>query len=332
MNIAVLGAGAWGTALAISAAERHAVALWARDPAQAQAMAAARENARYLPGRPLPATIAVRDDLAATLASAQLIIAAAPTGALASLLARVAGEAGAASALPLIWVCKGFDAATGELPHQIVARLRPAGAPCGVLSGPSFADEIARGLPAALTLAAAAEPFARDTARALHSARLRVYSSTDVIGVEIGGAAKNVLAIAAGICDGLALGLNARAALITRGLAELARLGTALGGRADTLMGLSGAGDLILTCTGDLSRNRRVGLELARGSALPDILARLGHVAEGVSSAAALGSLARSRGVELPICEAVLQVLEGRTSARAAVEGLMRRDPRDEAG
>ncbi|MBC7780046.1 MAG: NAD(P)-dependent glycerol-3-phosphate dehydrogenase, partial [Proteobacteria bacterium] len=234
--------------------------------------------------------------------------------------------------LPLVWACKGFDAQTGELPHVIVARIRAGSAVCGVLSGPSFADEIAAGMPAALTLASTDAAFAHDTAHALHSARLRVYSSNDVVGVEIGGAAKNVMAIAAGICDGLALGLNARAALITRGLAELTRLGLKLGGRPDTLMGLSGAGDLILTCTGDLSRNRRVGLRLAEGTALTIILDELGHVAEGVSSAGALARLAQAHGVEMPITEAVCGVLDGRVNARAAVEGLMRRDPRSEVG
>jgi glycerol-3-phosphate dehydrogenase (NAD(P)+) len=332
VNITVLGAGAWGTALAISAADRHPVRLWARDPAQAQAIDGARENRRYLPGRALPASIRIDSDLAAALADAELLIAAVPTGALGNLLAQVAALEPASAPAPLVWACKGFDAATGELPHQIVARTRGAATPCGVLSGPSFADEIARGLPAALTLAARDSAFAASAARALHSPRLRVYSSSDVIGVEIGGAAKNVLAIAAGICDGLALGLNARAALITRGLAELGRLGSKLGGRTDTLMGLAGAGDLILTCTGDLSRNRRVGLQLAEGVPLADILARLGHVAEGVTSARALNALARDNQVEMPICEAVLQVLDGHSSARAAVEGLMRRDPRGEAG
>jgi len=330
VNIAVLGAGAWGTALASAFSARHDVTLWTRDPQHAADLRARAENVRYLPGHHLPATIVVDADLARCLDRAALIIAAVPTGALAATLARVEALPGAGGQ-PLVWACKGFDSATGELPHRIVARVRAGGACSGVLSGPSFAAEIARGLPAALTLASADPGFARTTAHALHSNRLRVYSSNDVIGVEIGGAAKNVMAIAAGICDGLALGLNARAALITRGLAELTRLGLRLGGRPDTLMGLSGAGDLILTCTGDLSRNRQVGLRLAQSVPLSEILGALGHVAEGVSSAHALAALARANRVEMPITEAVCQVLDGHVEPRAAVEGLMRRDPRSEA-
>jgi len=330
VNIAVLGAGAWGTALAVSFADLHEVTLWTRDPDHAQALTGARMNARYLPGRPLPASIRIGSDLAACSEQADLLVAAVPTGALGLVLSGMESIAGAAG-LPLVWVCKGFDSATGELPHQILARVRGSTATCGVLSGPSFADEIARGLPAALTLAASDAAFARSTAQALHGKRLRIYSSSDVIGVEIGGAAKNVMAIAAGICDGLSLGMNARAALITRGLAELTRLGLSLGGRSDTLMGLSGAGDLILTCTGDLSRNRQVGLQLAAGQSISDILQRLGHVAEGVSSANALASLARANEVDMPITEAVCKVLDGSLQPRAAVEELMSRDARSEA-
>jgi len=329
VNIAVLGAGAWGTALASTFAGQHDVTLWTRDPAFAGELRMHRENLRYLPGHRLPASIVIDADLSRCLSGAALIVGAVPTGALAATLERVAAVPGA-DERPLVWACKGFDSATGELPHRIVARVRTGSACSGVLSGPSFAAEIARGLPAALTLASADAGFARATAHALHSNRLRVYSSTDVIGVEVGGAAKNVMAIAAGICDGLGLGLNARAALVTRGLAELVRLGLKLGGRPDTLMGLSGAGDLILTCTGDLSRNRQVGLRLAQGVPLAEILGTLGHVAEGVSSAHSLAALARGNGVEMPITEAVCGVLDGRLQPAAAVDGLMRRDPRAE--
>ena len=328
MTVAVLGAGAWGTALAIAAAARHPVRLWARDRSQAEAMAADRVNARYLPGRELPGSIRVTSSLAEAARDCEFAIAATPTGALAGLLEQL--RAALPLVPPVVWACKGFDARTGELPHRIVARVLGEDARCAVLSGPSFADEIARGLPAALTLAARDGGFARDAAQALHGPRLRVYSSRDVIGVEVGGAAKNVMAIAAGICDGLALGLNARAALITRGLAELTRLGLALGGRAETLMGLAGAGDLILTCTGDLSRNRRIGLLLAAGTPLPEALAALGHVAEGVNSARALHALALAHGVEMPITAAVCEVLDGQASPAEAVQALMRRDPRPE--
>jgi glycerol-3-phosphate dehydrogenase (NAD(P)+) len=230
---------------------------------------------------------------------------------------------------PLVWLCKGFEQDGAALPHEIVAG---AGwrAPSGALSGPSFALEVAKGLPCALTLASADAAFANRTAALLHGGRLRVYHSDDVLGVEIGGAVKNVLAIAVGICDGLGLGQNARAALITRGLAELARLGVALGGRAETVMGLTGAGDLILTATGDLSRNRRVGLELAAGQPLEKIVASLGHVAEGVHSARAALARAQSAGVDMPITSAVDAVLAGKLTPPQAVERLLSRDPKAE--
>jgi glycerol-3-phosphate dehydrogenase (NAD(P)+) len=231
---------------------------------------------------------------------------------------------------PLVWVCKGFEESTGKLPHQVVAEVLGHDAPAAALSGPSFADEVARGLPAAVTLAARDAAFARDLARELHQRRLRLYFTDDLTGVEVGGAVKNVMAIATGISDGLGLGLNARAALITRGLAEVTRLGVALGGRQETFMGLAGAGDLILTCTGDLSRNRRVGLALGRGERLDAILAGLGHVAEGVHTAREVDRVAHGLGVEMPITREVCAVLfEGRAPAQA-VEQLLARDPKAE--
>jgi glycerol-3-phosphate dehydrogenase (NAD(P)+) len=216
------------------------------------------------------------------------------------------------------------------MPHEVAAQTMGAQARCGALSGPSFAAEVARGLPCALTLASADAVFAREAAATLHGGRMRVYFSTDLVGVEIGGAVKNVMAIAAGISDGLGLGLNARAALVTRGLAEMARLGAALGGRPETLFGLAGAGDLILTATGELSRNRRVGLELAAGRGLAEILARLGHVAEGVRSAKEVARIARARGVDMPVSDAVNAVLDGSLRPAAAVERLLSRDPKQE--
>jgi glycerol-3-phosphate dehydrogenase (NAD(P)+) len=231
----------------------------------------------------------------------------------------------------VVWLCKGFEPQRAELPHQIAAEVLPRGGACGVLSGPSFALEVARGLPTALTLASAEAEFSQATARALHGPCLRVYFSTDITGVEIGGAVKNVMAIATGIADGLGLGANARAALITRGLAEITRLGTRLGGRPETFTGLTGAGDLILTCTGELSRNRRVGLALAQGKKLDDILRELGHVAEGVHTAAAVEKRARQLGVEMPITLAVCAVLFGGVSPREAVEQLLARDPKGES-
>jgi len=329
--LAVLGAGAWGTALAIALARsgealasRHRVTLWARDAAQAQAIAAARRNARYLPEIALPESLAIGSDLRTALSDAELLIAATPVAGLRDLLGRLHG-----GKVPLVWLCKGFEQDSAALPHEIVAA-SGIGVPSGALSGPSFALEVAKGLPCALTLASADAAFAANAAALLHGGRLRVYHSDDLVGVEIGGAVKNVLAIAVGICDGLGLGQNARAALITRGLAELARLGVALGGRAETVMGLTGAGDLILTATGDLSRNRRVGLELARGKPLQAIIADLGHVAEGVHSARDTLARAAACGVEMPIASAVNAVLDHRMTPPQAVERLLARDARAE--
>jgi glycerol-3-phosphate dehydrogenase (NAD(P)+) len=324
-TFAVLGAGAWGTALAVALAGRHRVTLWARDPAQARTIAAARRNQRYLPEIALPDSLQVYSDIEEATAKAELLVAATPVAGLRELLGKLKG-----GSAPLVWLCKGFEQDSAALPHEIVAAADFRAA-SGALSGPSFALEVARGLPCALTLASADAVFAAQAAAQLHGGRLRVYHSDDVVGVEIGGAVKNVLAIAVGICDGLGLGQNARAALITRGLAELSRLGVALGARAETVMGLTGAGDLILTATGDLSRNRRVGLELARGRPLADIVAGLGHVAEGVHSARATQARARACGVEMPITAAVNAVLEGKLTAQQAVEALLARDPRGEA-
>jgi glycerol-3-phosphate dehydrogenase (NAD(P)+) len=293
MRIAVLGAGAWGTALAVAAAPRHDVLLHARDPAQAAAMAAGRVNARYLPDVALPPALRLGADLASALAHARegLLIIATPMAGLRAMLAALPPGQGA------LWLCKGFEQGSGLLGHEIARELRPD-APCGVLSGPSFALEVARGQPTALVAASTDPALAQAAVEAFHGETLRIYTSDDVVGVEVGGAVKNVLAIATGIVDGMPEpGLNARAALVTRGLAEMTRLGLALGARADTFMGLSGLGDLVLTATGDLSRNRRVGLLLARGLGLQQILADLGHVAEGVYTAATVLERAQALGV-----------------------------------
>ena len=320
-RIGVLGAGAWGTALAAVLAARHEVTLWARDAAQAEAIGRSRLNARYLPEIPLPEALTVTDRWPLR---AHLLVVATPVAGLREVLPRAAG-------VPVVWLCKGFEAGTGLLPHQVVAAVLGARAVCGALSGPSFALEVARGLPCALTLASRNAEFARAAAQTLHGGRLRVYHSSDLAGVEIGGAVKNVMAIAVGIADGLGLGQNARAALITRGLAEITRLGVALGGRPQTFMGLAGAGDLILTATGELSRNRRVGLALARGEPLAEILGALGHVAEGVHSARETLRRAARAGVEMPITQAVNAVLQGRLTPPQAVERLLARDPKEEA-
>jgi len=330
LKIAILGAGAWGTALAVALAARHRVALWVRDPATAAELARMRRNVRYLPDAVLPESIVPTADFGAALADAGLVLVATPVAGLRESLRRLK-DTQAVSSIPVVWACKGFEAGTALLPHQLVAEELGAGRTCAALSGPSFAEEVAAGKPTALTLASSDETFARDMARELHQPVLRVYYSNDITGVEIGGAVKNVMAIATGLCDGMGLGLNARAALVTRGLAEITRLGMKLGGRAETFMGLAGAGDLILTCTGDLSRNRRVGLMLARGLKLDEVLAQLGHVAEGVHSARETGRLAKQANVDMPITEAVCDVLFGGVGPREAVQQLLARDPRSEA-
>jgi glycerol-3-phosphate dehydrogenase (NAD(P)+) len=327
MRITMLGAGAWGTALAIAAAARHEVLLWARDPAQAAAMAGLRRNERYLPEVALPAALRVTADHAAALAHAGtqgLTVVATPMAGLRGQLAAFT------DARPALWLSKGLEAGSGALGHEIARELRPRSG-CGVLSGPSFALEVARGQPTALVAASGEPALAAAAVEAFHSDALRIYTSDDVVGVEVGGAVKNVLAIATGILDGLpGGGLNARAALITRGLAEITRLGVAMGARAETFMGLSGLGDLVLTATGDLSRNRRVGLRLAAGQRLPQVLAELGHVAEGVASAPTVLARARALRVEMPITEAVVEVLEGRLAPAEALARLMARSARPE--
>jgi glycerol-3-phosphate dehydrogenase (NAD(P)+) len=332
MKIAVLGAGAWGSALALAASSRHEVFLWARDESQAQAMRSARTNQRYLPDVQLPAALTIDSDLATALAHAAegLLIVATPMAGLRGLLNQLP------PAQAVVWVCKGFESGRGLLGHEVARSMRP-GAACAVLSGPSFALEVARGQPTALVAASASAALNARIVEALHGDTLRIYTSSDVVGVEVGGAMKNVLAIAAGMLDGLAgdghahaPGLNARAALITRGLAEMTRLGVALGAKPDTFMGLSGLGDLVLTATGDLSRNRRVGLLLTSGLSLDQALAQLGHVAEGVYTARTAADRAVQLGVDLPITQAVVEVLEGRQSPRVAMTHLMARQARAE--
>lgn len=326
MIVAVLGAGAWGTAVACALAPRHAVRLWARDAQQVAAINATRSNGRYLPGHPLPAALTVTSDLTHALERAELVVVGTPTSALRGVL-RALHSAG--SSAPLVWLCKGFERDSGQLAHQIVAAELGARPDSGPLSGPSFAEEVAQGLPTALTIAGAAQLCALVT-QIFHAGALRIYSTDDVIGVEVGGSVKNVMAIATGIADALGLGMNARAALVTRGLAEITRLGVALGARAETFTGLTGLGDLILTCTGDLSRNRRVGMMLGAGRSLPDALAQLGHVAEGVWSAPAVASRAAALHVEMPLTNAVCAVLEGSLTPANALQRLLAREPRSE--
>ena len=379
MKIVILGAGAWGTALAINASQGgsgpHSVTLWARDPSQAKAMQARRENARYLAGIALPPSLTVRADsahsLAALVADADLVIIATPMVGLRGMLEYIRH-----CKAPVAWLCKGFEpgrnvakidadfeavtearieangdgdgngigigigigignstvnpAAFGLLAHEIQAQVAPE-LIAGVLSGPSFAMEVARGQPTALVASSGHAVVRNALVEAFHSPTLRVYANDDIVGVEVGGAVKNVLAIATGLCDGLNLGLNARAALITRGLAEMTRLGLALGAKAKTFMGLSGLGDLVLTATGDLSRNRKIGLLLAQGKTLQQALDSLGHVAEGVYCARAVVQRATGLGVEMPISSAVVALLDGQVSAAQAVPALMGREAREEA-
>ncbi|HTS54894.1 MAG TPA: NAD(P)H-dependent glycerol-3-phosphate dehydrogenase [Burkholderiales bacterium] len=327
MKLAMLGAGAWGTALAVTLSARHEVRLWMRDPAQCKAMHASRANQRYLPGILLPDALELTSDWRAALTGSGVAIIAVTVAGLRDTLRKVAAVQ---PPPPVIWLCKGFEVGSSKLPHQVAAEELRDEVPRAALSGPSFAQEVARGIPAAVTLAASEAPFATRMARELHSSRLRIYSSDDLIGVEVGGAVKNVIAIAAGISDGLGFGESARAALVTRGLAEMTRLGLRLGGRQETFMGLSGAGDLILTCTGRLSRNRQVGLRLAAGQSLPDILQELGHVAEGVHSAREVLRLARTVSADMPIVSAVCDVLDEQLTPEAAVDKLLSRDPKPE--
>jgi glycerol-3-phosphate dehydrogenase (NAD(P)+) len=340
MKITLLGAGAWGTALACSAAPANEVLLWGRDAAQLAALQAVHVNQRYLPGVPLPPGLVLSSDLDRALRHGRdgLTVIATPMGALRGMLRLLPPAA------PALWLCKGFESGTGALGHEIAAQERP-GAPAGVLSGPSFALEVARGQPTALVAASTDEALLAATVAAFHGDVLRIYRSCDPMGVEVGGAVKNVLAIATGILDGLAgqtqreapaayaavPGLNARAALITRGLAEMTRLGVALGAQAATFMGLSGLGDLVLTATGDLSRNRQVGLRLSAGLTLEQALSDLGHVAEGVYSAHTVLQRARGLGVEMPITEAVVEVLEQRLSPTQAIRRLMGREAKAES-
>jgi glycerol-3-phosphate dehydrogenase (NAD(P)+) len=327
MNIAILGTGAWGTALAISLASKHQIHLWGRNPEQMAQMAASRSNQRYLPGFALPPSVQIHTDLATALKTAELVLSVVPTAGLRDTLQAVAATG---SRIPLVWASKGFEAGTANLPHQVAAEVFKEDILCGVLSGPSFAQEVAAGLPTALTLASSDVAFAQAIAGKLHAPRMRIYHSDDMVGVEVGGAVKNVMAIAAGICDGLKLGHSGRAALITRGLAEINRLGTALGGKPETFTGLTGLGDLILTCTGDLSRNRTVGLKLAQGESLKKILRDLGHTAEGVSTAREVVRMADSLAVEMPISRSVCRVLYEGLPAKDAAEELLSREPRSE--
>lgn len=340
MQVLVLGAGAWGTAVALAACRHpaaHQVTLWARNPAQADAMRQQRSNTQYLPGIALPDTLHLASGaIAPLLSTTDLVILATPVSALRAMLTTLRTTPTLPPHCPVVWLCKGVEppagdhpVITGLLPHEVQAQVAP-GLRTGVLSGPSFALEVAQDKPTALVAASPHPAVQQALLAAFHSGTVRIYANEDSIGVELGGAVKNVLAIATGFCDGLELGLNARAALVTRGLAEMTRLGVALGAKPETFMGMAGVGDLVLTATGNLSRNRKVGLLLAQGLTLPQILSSLGHVAEGVYCARAVLQRATQAGVEMPITQGVVQLLDGQASPARIVQELLAREPAQE--
>lgn len=328
-TVAVLGIGSWGTALALLLARNgHRVHLWGHDPDEVAPLHLDRENRRYLPGIPFPATLTVGVDLAEALTEVDLALVVVPSHAYRATLERLPPHLPAAAGLA--WATKGLEPGSGRFLHEVTAEVLGGAWPAVVISGPSFAGEVARGLPTAVTVAASEVEHARRVATALHGSNVRAYTSTDVIGVELGGAIKNVLAIAAGIADGLGFGANARAALITRGLAEMVRLGLAVGGQRETFMGLTGVGDLVLTCTDDQSRNRRFGLAIGRGESVTAALAAIGQVVEGAATAREALRLARQHRVDLPIIEQVDQVLHHGQNPRRAVEILLARELKPE--
>jgi glycerol-3-phosphate dehydrogenase (NAD(P)+) len=318
----VLGAGSWGTALAIQFARAgHAAVLWGRGREQMRALGAARRNARYLPDAEFPARLEVTSDLDAALRDAEDVLVVVPSHGFRALLQELAPL----GVRNLAWATKGFELDTGLLPYQVVAQVFKTAIPTAVLSGPTFAREVGAGLPSAMTIASADDDYAQRLAESISTDTFRAYTSIDVAGVEVGGATKNVYAIGAGICDGLGFGANTRVALIARGLAEMTRLGLALGGQQETFMGLAGMGDLVLTCTDDQSRNRRFGLAIARGAAPADALRSIGQVVEGYNGARAVQRVAARLGVAMPIVEQLYRVLHEGLNPKAAVAELMRR-------
>lgn len=328
-RVTIFGAGSWGTALAIALARNgHAVMLWGHLSEQVQALDEDRCNRQFLPGVPFPAGLAVTSDPAAAARAADVWLLAVPSHAFRPVLETLRPLCH--PGVQVAWATKGLEFDTGLLLHQVVAAVLGPATPAAVLSGPTFAREVAVGQPSAITVASESPVFAGTLAGLLHNARLRAYTSPDIVGVQLGGAIKNVLAIAAGVADGLGYGANARAALITRGLAEMMRLGTTLGGRPDTLMGLAGVGDLILTCTDNQSRNRRFGVSLGQGLTREAAAARIGQEIEGIPTARIIHELARRHGVDMPITEQIYRILyEGVTPAEA-VTTLLLRDPKPE--
>lgn len=328
-TIAVLGAGSWGTALALLLVRNgHGIRLWGHDPNHVARLRRHRENCQYLPGFPFPDRIQIGDDLAASLLGARVALVAVPSHAYRETLIRVASLLPAT--MGIVWATKGLEHGSGDFLHEVTAQVLGSQQPSAVVSGPSFAREVAAGFPTAVTVAASNADYASWIAALLHGSNMRAYTSEDVIGVELGGAVKNVLAIAAGVADGLGFGANARAALITRGLAEMVRLGEAVGGRRETFMGLTGVGDLVLTCTDDQSRNRRFGIAIGRGQSPAEAGAAIGQVVEGAAITREIMRRAQHHGVEMPITEQVDRVLYAGQDPRRAVETLLARDPKPE--
>lgn len=327
--VAVLGAGSWGTALAaLIARHGHPVVLWGRDADTIAAIDGRHENPRYLPGIELPDTLRATVDLPAALEGAALVLVVVPSHAFGESLRALAPlrPAGAGVA----WATKGFEPGSGRFLHEVAAETLGDGIPLAVVTGPSFAKEVALGLPTALTVHGDDEAFCKQVADVLHGPAFRAYTGDDIRGAELGGAMKNVLAVATGVADGMGLGLNARAGLITRGLNEMLRLNVAIGGRPETLMGLAGLGDLALTCTGDLSRNRRLGLALGRGQTLEDAVAEIGQVVESVQTADEVMRLADRHGIELPIASNVRDVLHGDITPAEGLARLLAREQKAE--
>jgi glycerol-3-phosphate dehydrogenase (NAD(P)+) len=329
-RVSILGAGSWGTALAILLARNgHEVKLWGHIPEHVAALAAERRNRRYLPDWPFPELLQPVADLGEAVLDAEALIVAAPSHAFAALLAKVKPLL-APSQREIAWATKGLELGSGRLLHQVAEAVLGKDAPTAVLSGPSFAGEVAAGQPTAITVASQSPGFAANLAGLLHNERFRAYTSEDIVGVQLGGAIKNVLAIAAGVADGLGFGANARAALITRGLAEMTRLGLAMGGKPETFMGLAGVGDLILTCTDNQSRNRRLGLGLGQGDAMEAVAQRIGQEIEGIPTAKIIRSLSLVHGIEMPITEQVYKILYEGLPSLEAVRNLLIREPKPE--
>ncbi len=328
-RVAVLGAGSWGTALAVLLARNGAITtLWGRDRDQLAAMAATRRNQKYLPDAEFPATLALSADLVEAVRDADVVLVVTPSHAFAKVVAEIVPHLRAG--VGVAWATKGFDPASGRFLHEVAADLLPPGTELAIVTGPSFAKEVALGLPTAVTVHSDSERFAQRVAQLLHSPKFRAYTGNDVIGAELGGAMKNVLAVATGVADGMQLGLNARAGLITRGVNEMLRLAAALGGKPETIMGLAGVGDLVLTCTGDLSRNRRLGLALGRGKRLREAVAEIGQVVESVETVNQVMRLGQAHDVELPITEQVQRVLSEAITPAEGLRHLLAREQKPE--